>query len=84
MAPSMLVRMTPDGEVFIVTACPICGKVNPEIKVTESDYKAWRAGAMAQRVFRDMPDDQREMLISGTCAECWDEMFKTPDDGITQ
>lgn len=54
--------------------CPLCNKTH-ELEVNESDYLKWQKGAYVQDVFRDQSAEFRELLISGTCSECWDRLF---------
>ena len=61
-------------EITIVTACPFCGHAN-EVEVNEMDYFDWQDGELAQNAFPYLSADEREMLISGICPKCWDEMF---------
>lgn len=61
-------------EITVVTACPFCGHAN-EVEVNEMDYFDWQDGELAQNAFPYLSDDEREMLISGICPKCWDEMF---------
>lgn len=61
-------------EVCIVTRCPFCGRGN-EVEVNESDYWDWDDGKMAQDAFPYLSADEREMLISGICPQCWDKTF---------
>lgn len=61
-------------EVCIITQCPFCGRAN-EIEVNEEDYWDWDDGVLAQVAFPYLSDDEREMLISGTCPTCWERMF---------
>ena len=59
--------------------CLGCGKTH-EIEVKAEDHQRWQAGEHAQHAFPYLDADQRELLISGTCKECWDEMFPPEDD----
>ena len=61
-------------EISVVTQCPFCGRAN-EVAVNEIDYLDWQDGMMAQDAFPYLSADEREMLISGICGECWDKMF---------
>lgn len=61
-------------EVCIITQCPFCGRGN-EVEVNETDYLDWDDGKMAQDAFPYLSADEREMLISGCCPQCWDKMF---------
>lgn len=51
--------------------CPFCGEVN-SVFVEKEDYEAYENGAKAQDVFPYLSADERELLISGICAKCWD------------
>jgi hypothetical protein len=67
-----------DAEVVVV--CPFCHKATT-IKVVEEDYLAWKYdGALIQDVMYYLPSADREVLISGLCYECQDEMFHCPED----
>lgn len=61
-------------EVSIITVCPICGQAH-EVEVNEIDYLDWQDGELAQVTFPYLSADEREMLITGICPTCWDEMF---------
>lgn len=41
----------------------------------DGGYEAWKNGAMIQNAMPYLTADEREMLISGTCPQCWEEMF---------
>ena len=61
-------------EVQIVTQCPFCGKGH-SVWVNELDYLNWADGELTQNAFPYLSADEREMLISGICPTCWDNMF---------
>lgn len=61
-------------EICVVTQCPFCGRGN-DVEVNEMDYLDWDDGKMAQDAFPYLSADEREMLISGCCPQCWDKMF---------
>jgi len=48
--------------------------------MTQEQYNRWKAGEHAQDVFPDWSPGDREMLISGTCPECWDEMWAEEEE----
>lgn len=56
-------------------ACMVCGKTS-QLIVELEDFQMWRSGVAVQDVWPDWTPDQRELLITGTHPECWDEMFK--------
>ena len=66
-------------EITVVTYCPFCGKGH-EIEVNEMDYLDWKDGALAQEAFPYLSAEDREMLISGICPDCWDSMFGVEED----
>ena len=61
-------------EVCVITRCPFCGRSN-EIEVNEIDYLDWQDEKSTQDAFPYLSADEREMLISGICSTCWDEMI---------
>lgn len=61
-------------EVAVITQCPICGRAN-EIEVNDMDYLDWKDGTLAQDAFPYLDANEREMLISGICPDCWNNMF---------
>ena len=63
-----------DTTVMIKTTCPFCGATNM-IEVNLIDYWDWEDGKLAQDAFPYLNLDEREMLISGICPECFDSMF---------
>ena len=55
--------------------CRRCGKVKV-IKVQKKGYEAWLSGRVAiQHAMPEVSADDREMLMSQICGECFDEMF---------
>ena len=63
-----------DTTVMIETTCPFCGAVNM-IEVNLIDYWDWKDVKLAQDAFPYLTFDEREMVISGICPECFDSMF---------
>lgn len=61
--------------------CPFCTK-RTEVQVDEGRYAAWqhdwKSGGPLCYIQVAMPElsaDDREVLISGTCPECWERVF---------
>jgi hypothetical protein len=54
-----------------------CLKCNKEVKinVTNLELLNWKAGLPAQIAFPKLNPDERELLISGICGKCYDELF---------
>lgn len=47
------------------------------IRVPKQNYVQWRDhGILIQRAFPKLSVDLRELLISGICGKCYDDMFK--------
>ena len=59
--------------------CIGCGKSHT-VEVSEEGYFKWKAGAFVQDAFPELTPDEREMLISGTCKPCWEELFKNSSE----
>ena len=60
--------------VEITKVCPFCGKVNHLI-VNAELYGMWQSGALIQRVFPMVSATEREILMSGICEDCQDDVF---------
>jgi hypothetical protein len=67
--------------------CKQCGQVQ-DLPVTEGHILRWKTGSLAQRVFHFLSVDQRELIISGICGPCFDNLFmdkiKTTAQCLTQ
>jgi len=69
--------MTRNGRIrFQPHDCVVCGRIHEPVVLDAEKYYRWKEdGECIQDVFPEMTKDQREILISGTCPECWDELF---------
>ena len=74
--------MTRNGRIrFQPHDCVVCGKRHDPVILDAEKYYRWKkAGECIQDVFPEMTKDQLEILISGTCPECWDELFGRCED----
>jgi hypothetical protein len=54
--------------------CRRCGEAI-DVPITKEQFAAWQAGEYIQRAAPNLTPGQREMLISRTCDECFDELF---------
>ena len=56
--------------------CNMCG-ASHKISVLKKDFEEWSMGTCrpVQSVFPYLTINQRELLISGVCGECFDEMI---------
>lgn len=55
--------------------CRRCPEIY-EISVDPDDYRAWKTGTLIQDAFPYLSADEREILISGICSVCFDNLFK--------
>jgi hypothetical protein len=65
--------------MMVSTTCVFCGKEH----LTEVDtlkYYRWKIGESIQNVWPEMTADDRELLVSGTCPQCWEDHMKDPED----
>lgn len=53
--------------------CISCGMV-VEFEVPEEGFKEWKAGELIQNAMPEVGEDERELLISGICGQCFDRM----------
>ena len=65
------------ANITITKTCPFCGKPH-SITVDRNEYysgmTAREHGALIQDAFPNFTPSQREMLMTGICDECWDNM----------
>lgn len=64
-------RKDKEAIVVICTTCPECGKEHL-LGMTTEDFQS---DALVSDTFSDEPSEIRELLITGTCSECWDKLF---------
>lgn len=55
--------------------CVVCGRIHDPVILDAEKFYRWKNGECIQDVFPEMTKEQREILISGTCPECWYELF---------
>lgn len=64
---------------MVAVPCRWCGSVT-ELEPSVEGFMAWQNGELIQRAMPELDADERELLISGTCPKCWDEMFPPDSD----
>lgn len=69
---SLRVDGIPSVEVDAI--CRTCENISTFI-VTESGWSAWRNGTLIQNALPELNKADRELLISGTCGDCWNKLF---------
>ena len=72
----MILTMNKTGDAMdnVKVECWKCSDAH-SIRVKPSDYKEWQEGELIQDVLYYLTEDERELLISGTCGDCWDTLF---------
>lgn len=67
-------------EISVITFCPLCKKEH-QVIVDKHDWIAYKTkGKLCQDAFPYLSPCEREMLITGTCPECWDTLFKPEEE----
>lgn len=61
------------GELLL--RCLDCKK-EVKLPVTNEQYARWEGGVFAQNAFPQLNAGERELIMSGTCNECFDRIFK--------
>lgn len=65
--------------VIVKKDCPFCGQDNG-IEVDMASYEKWQGGAFVQNAFPTLTAEEREVLVSGSHADCWDEAYDDEED----
>ena len=60
-------------------ACVLCGTPSV-LTLGLSDIDKYRKGALIQDAFPYLSVDERETMISGTHAECWNKLYPEEDN----
>ena len=63
----------------VAVPCRSCQQVT-DLQVDLEGFVKWQQGELIQNALPELDADQRELLISGTCPTCWDELFPS-DEG---
>ena len=65
--------------VKVSVTCPFCGKES-FLTLSANDFNAWQNGELVQNAFPYLDANERELLVSGICSECWEKTFSTEED----
>ncbi len=65
--------------VEVTTKRCIWCKKSSKLKLDKDRYATWQSGVHVQTAFPSMSSDVRELLISGTHPNCWEEMYSDED-----
>lgn len=62
------------------TPCPFCGD-RVVLEVPLSGFLAWKKdGALIQAALPDLMSQERDLLLLGVDAECWDKFMGSEED----
>jgi len=56
------------------TECNICGQ-QYSIEVSKECYNSWQKGLLDDDVLRGVSDEDRELLVTGSCYSCFQILF---------
>ena len=65
---------TSNGKTTVRVVCPWCGKASSftiDEAAWENGLAAYWKGALMQDAFPSLSQDERELLITGICSECF-------------
>lgn len=68
-----------DNAVTIKATCTMCHKA-VSVTMSASGYTRWLNGEHIQDALKELTPGEREMLISGVCEPCFDELFKDEEE----
>lgn len=64
----------PEPTTTVPLECFLCKQIH-DVTVPTAGLAKLQLGAHVQDAFPDLPKEQRELFISKTCPQCWDEIF---------
>jgi hypothetical protein len=74
MAPNQKVTDNGDGTVTVSGTC-VFSKKPHSLTVSKKGFEAYKAGEYIQRALPEVPNEEREFLISGASPEGWKLVF---------
>ena len=63
----------------VAVPCRLCQETT-DLEVNFQGFVNWKAGEFIQDALPELSADERELLISGTCSTCFDELFPSEDE----
>ena len=74
-----ITREVTNGTTIISICCADCEQLR-EFTVETEHYAAWISGTVIQAAMPEIPEYERELLISGKCGACFDALFADEDE----
>jgi len=72
----MIIKKSEHTALVIYKICPFCKKEN-KIELNEAEaaaYKQWIGGELIQNAFPNWSANEREILKTGICPDCWNNV----------
>ena len=63
----------------VAAPCRHCDAVH-ELTVNVEGFVSWQSGKYIQDALPELSADERELLISNTCDECWQQLWPSEDE----
>lgn len=64
---------------IVTKECRYCHRES-DISVDINDLYAWKKGTPIQWAFPYLSPDEREMILTDICGDCWDKMIGSDED----
>lgn len=74
-SPTKMSFAKTDDTVELKRTCCFCDG-STAIVLDKDKFDRWLYGEWVQNVWPELSADDREMLVTGTHAECWDKLFE--------
>lgn len=58
----------------VLVRCPLCG-VKSVVTMPKDNYDKWQQGTLIQNAWPEGSVSDRELLVSGICKECQEDVF---------
>lgn len=66
--------------ITIAVPCPKCGKDSTICLSAEEFTKLQKGELITRNTFQNLSAEEREILISGICEDCWNKIFPPEED----
>lgn len=67
--------VTIESKEYTIVQCHMCKRFH-KLEIGQASLMAWLNGTLIQHVVPEMPGPERELLISGTCDDCWKKLWR--------
>jgi hypothetical protein len=64
--------------LYTTEKCPVCD-TSSELLLDEEKLIRWHYGELLQDVFPELTPSTRELILTGTHDDCWDQLFEGLD-----